>query len=136
MQQILCIFSSFCHFLPHTTVYFKLIFLGWSCGGKCDDSPEVHTRQERRAAEFQKCCHHLRIPIKKALSVFLIITGEMEKLHRQITGTQRINQKVKLHHTVTVTSTQALITACHQENHRIWTKKNITRGLAFNALKH
>lgn len=34
----------------------------------------------------------------------------MEKLHRQITGTQRINQKVKLYHAVTVTSTQALIT--------------------------
>lgn len=49
----------------------------------------------------------------------------MEKLHRQITGTQSINQKVKLHHTVTVTSTQALITACHQENHTIWTKKKI-----------
>lgn len=51
----------------------------------------------------------------------------MEKLHRQITGTQRINQKGKLPHAVTVTSTPALITACYQENHRIWTKKYYKR---------
>lgn len=60
-------------------------------------------RWRRRAREFQKHCHQLKITIKKRLKqVFaFIFTGEMEKLYRQITETQGINQKLKLEGTVT-----------------------------------
>lgn len=57
-------------------------------------------RWGRRAREFQEQCH--RVKIKKhpeTVSFFFLSfsTGEMEKLYRHTTETQRTNQKVKLH---------------------------------------
>lgn len=87
-------------------------FLGGGClvaRGTCVKFANVDLRcmsllrWGRRAREFQKHCHQLKIPVKKRPKTvsFFIIPGEMEKLYRQITETQRINQNMMIHSTVT-----------------------------------
>lgn len=108
--------KSFCYFLWDTSEFTLsalscLIFWGVGClvaWGTCVKFADVDLRcmsllrWGRRAREFQKHCHQLKIPVKKRPKTvsFFIITGEMEKLYRQITETQRINQNMMIHGTV------------------------------------
>lgn len=82
-------------------------FFGWSWGWRytcevCWHGPEMHKpfKMGRRAREFQEHFHWVKIKKHpRIVSFFFLsfITGEMEKLYRHTTETQRTNQEVKLH---------------------------------------